>query len=123
MDCCENPRLCNADAKCSDLFDASIGNKNYSGYVPADLGIGEGDYVRFTFCLNCGRIQGTWPRPETALELGYEEGYETCGDCDGEGTCSACDGTGDEDGETCENCDGSGHCGTCDGTGKVELDT
>jgi len=27
-------------------------------YVPGDLGIGGGDYISFSFCRSCGKIQG-----------------------------------------------------------------
>jgi hypothetical protein len=47
-----------------------IGDKDHDGYVPRDLGIGGGDYLEFTFCLDCGLIKGKWPRPPTELETG-----------------------------------------------------
>lgn len=120
-DCCETPRLCEISAKCSDLFTANIDGDKHDGYVPPDLGIGEGDYVRFVYCLNCGHIQGDWPMPETEIEkgIGDDPDFETCGECDGSGQCSACDGSGEEDGETCESCDGSGTCSECTGDGEV----
>jgi hypothetical protein len=33
-------------------------------YVPRYLGLGGGDYVKFEFCLECGRIQGDFPMEE-----------------------------------------------------------
>ena len=70
MKCCENQRLCAINAKCSDCFSAFMicDMYDYMGYVPYDLGIGGGDYVEFTFCINCGRIQGSFPLPKTKLE-------------------------------------------------------
>ena len=31
------------------------------GYVPGDLGIGRGDYLDLTICLDCGRVQDWEP--------------------------------------------------------------
>jgi hypothetical protein len=42
--------------------------KDYNDYPPYHLGIGGGDYIKFSFCANCGQIQGTWP-----LNLNVEE--------------------------------------------------
>ena len=33
------------------------GGKENDGYVPVGVGIGGGDYVDFTYCLECGKIQ------------------------------------------------------------------
>jgi hypothetical protein len=54
---CKSIRIANAGGKCSDLFG-----------VPDDLGIGGGDYMEIEYCLDCGQLQGTWPRPRTELE-------------------------------------------------------
>jgi len=71
MNCkkCSSKRILYVTAKCSDTFAASIGETEYSGYVPVGLGIGGGDYVNFCLCLNCGQIQGTFPLPNSSLEL------------------------------------------------------
>jgi hypothetical protein len=36
--------------------------------VPRDLGIGGGDDVQLTYCLDCGQIQGKFPLPPTQME-------------------------------------------------------
>jgi hypothetical protein len=66
-------RIANAGGKCSDLFCVSIqvdANNvvDHDGYVPMDLGIGGGDYMEISYCLDCGQIQGTWPLSKTNLE-------------------------------------------------------
>lgn len=33
------------------------------------MGIGGGDYFEIDLCLDCGRVQGEFPLPETDLEL------------------------------------------------------
>jgi hypothetical protein len=48
-------------AKASDLQHVAIGDYEHDGYMPAGLGIGEGDYVEFEWCLECGQIQGEFP--------------------------------------------------------------
>jgi len=115
MACCDNPRMCYVNAKCSDLFSARLEDCEHEGYVPSDLGIGGGDYVKFKYCLNCGCIQGTWPLAETKLESGSEADDQPCDACGGSGICDDCEGEGEDDGETCESCDGSGKCSECDG--------
>lgn len=71
-DSCGSARIVDVGAKCRDLFDASIGEKDYSGYVPDDLGIGGDDYVEFGYCLDCGKIQGKFPLATTELENGVD---------------------------------------------------
>lgn len=58
---------CNADkvlditAKCSDCCFVSYPDGNeHQGYVP-DLAVGGGDYVEFSYCSDCGQIQGDFP--------------------------------------------------------------
>lgn len=72
MNCqfCESERILAITAKCSDCFNvyARTSDKEVNGEVPTDLSIGGGDYVEFSYCLNCGRIQGTWPLPLAEVE-------------------------------------------------------
>lgn len=56
------------------MFSAHIDGKRHEGYVASDMGIGGGDYIEFGYCLDCGQIQGEFPRPETLLEHGEGEG-------------------------------------------------
>jgi len=50
------------------LFNCSLGEHSHNGYVPNDLGIGDGDYLEFDLCLDCGQIQGDFPLPSSKLE-------------------------------------------------------
>jgi hypothetical protein len=72
---CKSQRVVRCGAKCSDMFWAAIGNHEYQGYVPTDMGIGNDswDYVKFEYCLECGQLQNQWPVPETQLEAGEKE--------------------------------------------------
>jgi len=65
---CNSEREATVDAKCSDLCNLNLGNREIDGYVPSDMGIGGGDYIEFSYCLDCGQIQGEFPLPETKLE-------------------------------------------------------
>lgn len=58
---CYSVRIVNINAKCSDCFDCDFQGMEYSGYVPFFLGIGGSDYVEFSYCADCGQIQGNFP--------------------------------------------------------------
>lgn len=60
---CGSERIMSLTAKCSDLCSVQINGAEDRGYVPGGLGIGGGDYVEFSLCLECGQIQGEFPRP------------------------------------------------------------
>ena len=71
---CGGQRIANISAKSNDMNFININtcDGDYDGYVPRDMGIGGGDYVRFSWCLDCGRIQGDFPLAATRLEVGDE---------------------------------------------------
>ena len=59
-------RTISLSAKCSDMFSAvytsAAGEKEYDGYVPEQIGVGDGDYVNFTIDIDTGKIVG-WEIP------------------------------------------------------------
>jgi hypothetical protein len=64
-------------AKCDDRCSVTIGEiESSNDYVPRGMGIGASDYVEFSWCLDCGQIQGKFPRPKTALEDAGKGEYE-----------------------------------------------
>lgn len=65
---CKSERIASVTAWCRDSFNASIGAHEYDGYVPKDMGIGGGDGCEFSYCLDCGQMQGTWALGPTDLE-------------------------------------------------------
>ena len=76
---CQSPRLAEILAKCSDCCQIVYNGATYEGYPPEDFGIGEGgDDVAITLCLNCGQVQGKWPRPEPDIseEVGWDNPAE-----------------------------------------------
>jgi hypothetical protein len=56
---------------CEEGKTTGLGKVEHHGYVPRDLGIGGGDYVKLSYCLDCGQIQPgktDFPLPVTGLE-------------------------------------------------------
>lgn len=70
---CSSERVASINGKTADLCHISLGTKNDSDYVPEDMNIGSGDYLKFQYCLDCGQIQGEWPLPQVKLEEDYLE--------------------------------------------------
>ena len=69
--CCNNPRFATVNAKCSDMCTVDVEGFDSAepDYVPPNMNLGEGgDYIDFTYCLNCGHMQGDWPVELTALD-------------------------------------------------------
>ena len=92
MNCitCKSERVASVSAKCNDTFSVQVGGVNETNYVNSDFGIGSDDYIRISYCLNCGQIQGKFPLEATELESiadrnksGYIEPYE-CDYCPSE---------------------------------------
>jgi hypothetical protein len=54
----------------------SINGKEGDGYVPDDIGIGGGDYITFTYCLDCGKIQGDFPISQEAVNGAIDQEWE-----------------------------------------------
>ncbi len=88
---CDSKRILQASAKCSDCFGAILNGVDHDGYVPDDLGIGGGDYMEVNVCLDCGQLQGKFPKPPTQMEKdisdfevlkffenSFEEGEKIC---------------------------------------------
>lgn len=82
MNCdrCNSERVVSISGKCSDLFNANYSDKELTDYVPNDMGIGGGDYIEFSYCLECGKIQGEFPIPDPEFSRlltnsAYEDTY------------------------------------------------
>lgn len=65
---CGSTRIANIAVNASDCHFVTLGEQEHIGYLPRDLGVGGGDYVKMKYCLDCGQIQGKWPLPPTELE-------------------------------------------------------
>lgn len=70
---CNSHRVADVSTKGSDLSFYSLGDREHDGYLPDGVGIGGGDYLEMTYCLDCGQIQGKWPLPISAFETREDE--------------------------------------------------
>jgi hypothetical protein len=61
---CGSNRVAAVTAKCSDCCSVEVAGSDREGYVPCDMGIGGGDYIEFSWCLECGKMQGSFPMPQ-----------------------------------------------------------
>lgn len=55
---CGSIRLLGVGGKCNDLSNTSFGTADVEGYVPHIPGIGGGDYINISICVDCGTLQG-----------------------------------------------------------------
>ena len=68
---CKSENVNSVHAKCSDM--CSI-NNDEPNYVPQDIKIGGGDYIKFSYCLDCGQIQGdNFIQPKSTLPVGQRQ--------------------------------------------------
>jgi hypothetical protein len=70
---CQSHRVASAGGKCSDLGYFTMGSIDHDGYVPDEVGIGGGDYVEITYCLDCGQLKGKWPLETSPIERGVSD--------------------------------------------------
>ena len=70
---CGSSRVLRVTGKVADLCTMALLAESRTGEVDPSLGVGSGDYLRFRVCLDCGQMQGTWPRPPTLLEMSKDE--------------------------------------------------
>ncbi len=75
-DSCNSNRLVNVSGKCSDMCNISYKQMERDDDVPRDMEIGGGDYLEFTYCLDCGKIQGNFPIDDPAWYQKTQEGRE-----------------------------------------------
>lgn len=64
---CNSERIISLTGKTSDCFGFTYKDKEYDGYVPDNIGIGSSDYIEFSYCLNCGKIQFEFPIKEEII--------------------------------------------------------
>ena len=66
-DRCSSERVAKIGGKCTDLFHAELGTIQQEGYVDDRWGVGGGDYIEIKLCMDCGKVQGTFPITDAAL--------------------------------------------------------
>ncbi len=73
-DNCKSDRVLSVGAKCSDMCMLNFNGIDKDGYAPKDIGLGSGgDYVEFNMCLECGKVQGTFPLDDPGFSTVEEE--------------------------------------------------
>ena len=74
---CSSERILSVCGKVRDCCSYSLyGGRDFEGF-PYDMNLGEGEYLEFKLCLECGQLQGTFPLPvENERPEGYEEEEE-----------------------------------------------
>ena len=71
---CGSYRILKLDAKCGSSCSIQIRNKDWEHSIPKDTGIaGKCMDIGFSFCMECGQMQGNFPLPTTKIEMGTEE--------------------------------------------------
>lgn len=63
-DSCGSDRILKLSAKCSDRCFATFKGVDKDDYAPDVKNICGGDYVYPQVCLECGKVQGTFPVPD-----------------------------------------------------------
>lgn len=71
---CNSERIMDIQGHCVDRFTATLDGKMFGpDYVPDDMGIGEGDDIEISFCLDCGQMEGEFPIHPQFFEPDEEE--------------------------------------------------
>lgn len=59
---CTSNNVIRVSAKCDDRCHVTFNDYDVSDYAPSNIGLGlGGDYLNFSYCGDCGQIQGTFP--------------------------------------------------------------
>lgn len=71
---CDSDLIVSISGKTCDCFVMSYQGKEYQGYVPENIGLGEGgDDIELSYCINCGMIQDTFPKDKEEVEKVFDE--------------------------------------------------
>lgn len=73
---CKSDRIASVSGKTSDLCFYTFKGAEKDGYVPYDVGIDGGDYIAFSYCLECGQMQGEFPVEDPQFYGSVERGLE-----------------------------------------------
>jgi hypothetical protein len=65
---CGSKRVLFVSGKCNDLCFVEYDDVEKDGYVPDHLGIGGGDYIEIEVCMECGQLQGEWPKDDESIK-------------------------------------------------------
>jgi hypothetical protein len=71
---CGNSKTIQVSGKTSDACVIQFGEVEKVGYIPGGLAAGRGDYIKFEFCIACGKIQKFKPLADSeVIEILEEE--------------------------------------------------
>lgn len=73
MNCqkCDSDRIMDIHGKVSDCCIAVYKGYESDGYPPYEIGVdceNDSDSLSFSYCLECGQIQGKWPLSDPTLD-------------------------------------------------------
>ncbi len=74
-DKCGGDRIFSVNAKSVDLNDIQFKDTHADGYLP-DSCVTDGDYVDFSMCFDCGKVQGKFPTKDPYYEVDEDEDDE-----------------------------------------------
>ncbi len=59
---CKSDKILSVSGKCSDMCHVTFKGVDVpTDGAPRDVGLGGGDYLSFTMCMDCGQVQNTFP--------------------------------------------------------------
>ena len=69
---CGSDRAIHVNGKTSDMCQVHYAELDVSGYVPQLTGVdtpknGYGDYVQYSFCADCGTMEGKFPLSDSSI--------------------------------------------------------
>jgi hypothetical protein len=64
---CGSRSILHVTGKTSDRCCVTYGKHRSDGYVPEDISIGGGDYLEFSLCMQCGRVQHFEPKTPSQI--------------------------------------------------------
>lgn len=67
-DRCSGNRVALISAKSDDRCFVELNGNEKIGYPPSDMLIKRSDMIEFSYCLDCGKIQGNFPLETCDLE-------------------------------------------------------
>lgn len=68
---CGSDRVLTISGKCSDCSNAMYKDREHDGYVLYGVGLGGGDYIEATVCMECGQLQGEFPISEEKVSAAF----------------------------------------------------
>lgn len=72
-DNCGNKRIVELFSHAKDMHTIRYRNFERRGYLPDGFGIGRGDDTEIDYCLECGKIQGSFPITDESIEEAINE--------------------------------------------------